>query len=144
MRSSLLCRQPGKEGRGRNCFHLILYNKEKVDHEDMSKMYNNSQIEMVATWRGQDVSKPHQHLGTEMTARQPHGEATDITGQASRRFPSSQKRRRSKQQQGRRPEGQRVGDAAELKLLQVPRGTEKNEQSQIKEKEEKADKTKQT
>ena len=64
MRSSLLCRQPGKEGRGRNCFHLILYNKEKVDPEDMSKMYNNSQIEMVATWRGQDVSETHQHHGT--------------------------------------------------------------------------------
>ena len=66
MRSSLLCRQPGKEGRGRNCFHLILYNKEKVDPEDMSKMYNNSQIEMVATWRGQDASKPHQHHGTDI------------------------------------------------------------------------------
>ena len=57
-------RQPGKEGRGRNCLHLILYNKEKVDPEDMSKMYNNSQIEMVATWRGQDVSETHQHHGT--------------------------------------------------------------------------------
>ena len=30
----------------------------------MSKMYNNSQIEMVATWRGQDVSETHQHHGT--------------------------------------------------------------------------------
>ena len=30
----------------------------------MSKMYNNSQTEMVATWRGQEVSETHQHHGT--------------------------------------------------------------------------------
>ena len=89
MRSSLLCRQPGKEGRGRNCFHLILYNKEKVDPEDMSKMYNNSQIEMVATWRGQDVSKPHQHHGTGMTASLPRDKATNNTEQTSRRSPTT-------------------------------------------------------
>ena len=49
-------------GADKNAF--LLYNKEKVDPEDMSKMYNNSQIEMVATWRGQEVSETHQHHGT--------------------------------------------------------------------------------
>ena len=78
-------------GADKNAF--LLYNKENVDPEDMSKMYNNSQTEMVATWRGQDVSKPHQHHGTKMTASLPRDKATNITEQTSRRSPSSQKRR---------------------------------------------------
>ena len=56
-----------------------------------------------------------------ITASQPHGETTNVTGQTSSRSTSSQKRRSYKQQQGRHPEGRRVGDAAELKILQFPR-----------------------
>ena len=41
---------------------------------------------------------------TKMTARQPHGETTNVTEQTSSRSTSSQKRRSSKQQQGRHPE----------------------------------------
>ena len=74
-------------GADKNAF--LLYNKEKVDPEDMSKMYNNSQTEMVATWRGQDVSKPHQHHGTEMTASLPRDKATNNTEQTSRRSPTT-------------------------------------------------------
>ena len=34
---------------GADKYAFLLYNKENVDPEDMSKMYNNSQTEMVAT-----------------------------------------------------------------------------------------------
>ena len=61
------------------------------------------------------------HAEQKMTASQPHGETTNVTEQTSSRSPSSQKRRSSKQQQGRHPEECREGDAAELKFLQFPR-----------------------
>ena len=38
-----------READGADKDAFLLYNKESVDPEDMSKMYNNSQTEMLAT-----------------------------------------------------------------------------------------------